>query len=595
MTADSLPRTDRWTRIHAEFLACHATRPNVAIHLVSTPLGLWAALSLAAGVHPYLPIAIGVLAVAGSSLILPAGLAVVHSVVVVGLVAASLAWTPPLAWLVAALIAAYALQDCAHRVSDEPPYDASYRGHPSAGWRRVEHVLLLLPLVLSAVPRARGPLLAGLVPRRSVLTTTLESESEREALRVLRRWVESRNPPAGQTTHWWVRELDERARASYADVSGSSTIASMFRARHGSRARIRPVAGMDEIYVAGPDREESSDRVFYLPHIDGPLAVYPGATLYRCMVALSPNRRIRTSFPLERDGDGDVGIILDEAGAVAFDYHRTPHYISTICDAPAPVPRINLKLHYVVSSPELASWADALSSLSEWYNARARALFLDTLTPHRMRDRLVARSIVWQTRVWQQISRRIGHRNLAFVAVLVAISFAMGRAWPLVVFGSFVHYLLYIATYSSRQSVSFGAFKRDAIFYKTLSLATLGGLYLVHFEFDPVSLALVACGFGTAALATDALGVDRAYFGAELGVCRPSRIERFPYGAIPHPMILGSIVGLIGVGALEPLRRAWPWLIPLHIAFYLAHLFQEIFDLHDGRDRSGPGAAELAP
>jgi hypothetical protein len=45
-------------------------------------------------------------------------------------------------------------------------------------------------------------------------------------------------------------------------------------------------------------------------------------------------------------------------------------------------------------------------------------------------------------------------------------------------------------------------------------------------------------------------------------------------------MILGSIVGLIGVATLDPLREAWPWLVPTHIAFYLAHLLQEILDLH---------------
>jgi hypothetical protein len=118
------------------------------------------------------------------------------------------------------------------------------------------------------------------------------------------------------------------------------------------------------------------------------------------------------------------------------------------------------------------------------------------------------------------------------------------------------------------------------LFWKTVSLAILAMLYLIHFEFDAVSLGLVAFGFGLAALATDALGADRTWFGAELGVCEPARIARFPYGSIPHPMILGSIVGLIGVATLDPLREAWPWLVPTHIAFYLAHLLQEILDLH---------------
>ena len=33
--------------------------------------------------------------------------------------------------------------------------------------------------------------------------------------------------------------------------------------------------------------------------------------------------------------------------------------------------------------------------------------------------------------------------------------------------------------------------------------------------------------------ATFALGVDRTYFGEELGYCPPKRVTRFPYGPTP--------------------------------------------------------------
>ncbi len=592
MSAGSVAPVDRWTRVRTAFLACHATRLNVALHLVSAPLGLWAAFVLTAQIGRAVPVAIGALMVTGSSVVLPARLAAIHAISIGALVTASLMSAIPIPWLVVALAGAYALQEFAHLVSDEPTYESDYQGRPGAWGRFAEHVVLLLPLVLAAAPRARGALLERLVPRRSLLTTRLVEAQDRNALDRLRHWVEARTPASGQTTHWWVRELDETARAVSCAVSGSEAIASMFRERHGPRARIRPVEAMNEVYVAGPDRETSSDRVFYVPHIDGPFAVYPGATLYRCMVAVSPNRRIRTHFPLERNGGAEAVVTLDETEVVAFDYHRTPHYISALDDGAVPTPRINLKLHYVVSSPRLATWADALSNLSARYNEWARSLFLGTLTPDRAIDRFAARAIVWQTHVWQQIARRVGHRNLIFVAALCLVSLAIGSAWPLVLFGSFIHYFLYMAAFSSRLDVSFGVFKRDALFYKSLSLVILGMLYLIHFEFDPVSLGLMSFGFGLAALATDALGLDRTYFGAELGVCEAQKVERFPYGAIPHPMILGSIVGLIGVGALDPLRRAWPWLVPLHIAFYLAHLLQEIFDLHEGRKASRAEPAE---
>ena len=443
----------------------------------------------------------------------------------------------------------------------------------------------------SSPPRPRrGPLIGVLVPRRALLATRLEDADEQSALRILRRWTEQAAPPGGHTIHWWIRELDAPARDAYRRIAESPAIEAMLRARHGASARIRRVEAMNEVYVAGPDREASSDRVFYVPHLDGPFAVFPGATLYRCMVALSPNRRIRTHFPLERSGSEEASVVLDEAEAIAFDYHRTPHYISADPGEGAPIPRINLKLHYVVSPPRLALWADALAALTTAYNTRARELFLETLAPRRPLTRLAARAVVWQTHVWQQMARLLGHRNVLAVVLLCLASLWARSAWPLVLGGSFVHYVLYLAAFESRRDVCFGVFKRDALFWKTLSSAILGLLYLIHFEFDPVSLGLIAFGFGLSALATDALGIDRTFFGAELGFCPAARIERFPYGSIPHPMILGSIVGLIGVAALDPLRAAWPWLVPAHIAFYLVHLAQEILDLHV-REHAVPSGA----
>ncbi len=587
---------DRWTRLQDAFLTGHATRLNVGLHLLSTPLGIFAALSLAAHLGRTVPIAVAVLAVGLTSLFLPARLALVHAIIAAVLVAASLMVSVPVAWGLGLVGAAWLLQNLAHVVSSEATYASDYHDRPGAALRFAEHVLFLLPLVLAATPRARGPLIGAIVPRRALLATRLEDAEDRGALRILRRWAEQRTPADGHTTHWWTSDLGAPARDACRRIAGSAAIESMLRARHGPSARIRIVDGMNEVYVAGPDRETSSDRVFYVPHIDGPFAVFPGATLYRCMVALTPNRRIRTHFPLERAGTEAASVVLDEAEVVAFDYHRTPHYISSEPGEIASVPRINLKLHYIVSPPRLARWADALASLSTAYNTRARDLFLETLVPRRRASRLAARAVVWQTHLWQQIARLLGHRNIFAVALLWALSLAVGSAWPLVVGGSFAHYLLYLATFESRRDVSFGIFKRDALFWKTLSSAILGLLYLIHFEFDPVSLGLIAFGFGLAALATDALGVDRTFFGAELGVCPAARVERFPYGAIPHPMILGSVVGLIGVAALDPLRAAWPWLIPAHVAFYLAHLVQEMLDLHVHEDAvaiSGPGPAPL--
>jgi hypothetical protein len=41
--------------------------------------------------------------------------------------------------------------------------------------------------------------------------------------------------------------------------------------------------------------------------------------------------------------------------------------------------------------------------------------------------------------------------------------------------------------------------------------------YISNFEFDPISLVMIFAGYGIATAAGLALGLDRTYFGVELG------------------------------------------------------------------------------
>ena len=609
MTTGSLSwplRPGCWESTFARFQDCHRHRLNVTIHLLTVHLGIWAFLGLLAKIDPSLAVTSVAATLLLLTRVLPPGLWWANAATTATLLVLNLGWPVAFPWLLIALVTAYGLQDFAHVLTAEPTFDLSYRDAAmpiSERWTRwIEHCLLLSPLTLAAIPCARGSALAWLVPRKAVVHGAITSKAGLAALARLRQWIDRESPRTDTTTHWWPSTLDTETRAAFDQIVRSPEIEAMFRARHGGGARIRPVEAMNEIYVAGPDRAETSDGVFHLPHIDGPLAVFPGATLYRCMVAVGPNARVRTRFPMERNASREEAVILDESRVVAFDYHRTPHLIEAVeaVEAEAEAgPRINLKLHYVVSPSWLPGWADLLAELSAHYNERARRLFLDTLEPETPGDRLSARTVLLNTHVWQSVAARLGHRNLLYLALLCALSIACGTVWPLVVGGSFVHYLLYLAVYGSRRDVSFGVFKRDAIFYKTVSMAILGFLYLSHFEWSLFSILLIGLGFATAAAAARALGFDRTYFGAELGYCPSARIDRFPYGVIPHPMILGSIVGLIGVAASEPFRSAWPWLVPAHVAFYLCHLTQEVFDLHgeggDQRPSDRPRSASSLP
>jgi hypothetical protein len=87
------------------------------------------------------------------------------------------------------------------------------------------------------------------------------------------------------------------------------------------------------------------------------------------------------------------------------------------------------------------------------------------------------------------------------------------------------------------------------------------------------------------AYTTALLGVDGTYFGIELGFVQASKhyVQRFPYGVIPHPMILSQCVALLGLFRHAAFRAAWPYLVPAHICFYMTHMVQEHFDIHKAR------------
>lgn len=94
----------------------------------------------------------------------------------------------------------------------------------------------------------------------------------------------------------------------------------------------------------------------------------------------------------------------------------------------------------------------------------------------------------------------------------------------------------YISTYYIRRGIDFGSFKRDVLLFKSLALAQLIFHYLfprnrAHpFALDLVSIAMILSGYAVSMLATRALGINRTYFAAELGLVEPKWITVFPYG-----------------------------------------------------------------
>jgi Phospholipid methyltransferase len=135
---------------------------------------------------------------------------------------------------------------------------------------------------------------------------------------------------------------------------------------------------------------------------------------------------------------------------------------------------------------------------------------------------------------------------------------------------AFVFAYRYITTFYIRRNIDFGSFKRDVLLFKTIALIQLFYCYLFPgksaFAFDPISVAMIASGYVVSMLATNAIGIDRTYFAAELGLVEPKWISKFPYGYIPHPMIVSQMWALLGFYKAQHFRVEAPYVIQVHLA-----------------------------
>jgi len=186
--------------------------------------------------------------------------------------------------------------------------------------------------------------------------------------------------------------------------------------------------------------------------------------------------------------------------------------------------------------------------------------------------------IFWTKRV-RELEMYAGLNNVALAAFYYVAGLYIHPRFFMVM-TSFTHYCMYIATYHHRDRINFGVFKRNVVFFKTIALTHLGVNYLLalkqnNFEIDHISLAMLIVGYGLSTAATVALGIDQTYFGVELGAMKPNFVGGFPYNCVPHPMIVGSMIGLMGFHKLATFRAELPYLVPVHCLMYMTHMIQE--------------------
>jgi len=154
---------------------------------------------------------------------------------------------------------------------------------------------------------------------------------------------------------------------------------------------------------------------------------------------------------------------------------------------------------------------------------------------------------------------------------------------------SFWHYALYWQAFTFG-TADFGAFKRNAVILKAVSVAAFAFVYL-RVPLDPTSLAVIAGGIFLNARAAAVLGFDRTYYGHEVGGLPLRRVTAFPYSLTAHPMILGNVAAFGGTLLNAGFREQWWPLASLHVAANIGLLVMELA----GAARRRPGCNKERP
>mmetsp|Transcript_20457 Transcript_20457/g.56753 ORF Transcript_20457/g.56753 Transcript_20457/m.56753 type:complete len:719 (-) Transcript_20457:122-2278(-) len=663
--------TEHYRDISGDFEAYHKDPINVALHLITTPLGLIGAFAL---LHRYTKsssaaISLAVIYLLSLAPAVPngvfAGTAFLCGIIV--LLARKVRFGAFSSILL--ICFSYLLQDLAHMGTGEETYQSTYSdgghidlGNP-VGWASMllEHTYYLLPLCvhvalpflivpaeirsiledplpvqmqrLNAFAFLLGPLVAFALGsycldsknkfcffpgapyfHRMILTNLLSKdekinrkqekstvshptavaranpsgrfhESRAEDMSTVRRWALKQDPAVDKSTHYWYKELDGEVKEAFDRCATSTQVEEMFRTLFSNYNYAMDVLpGMNEIYITGPRRDNdpaNSDNVFYSRHVDGPFGLLPFVSVYRCIVGLDKNEMVTTHFPLANWGKnactGDV---------LAFDFNREVHYITRDESKAAESDdfRVVLKLHYCIYPRVLTPLGWLMSWLNTMYNKSFRALFLKTIDPKTPYEHFLAWNVNFNTYLLDRIETVIGQRNLLYIIFCLGMWRATGVYEVFFAMTSIVHYFRYITTFYIRRGIDFGSFKRDVMLFKMLALGQIFYHYFfpstVPFVLDWISILITIAGYAVSSMAAGAIGIDRTYFAAELGLVEPKWIDQFPYGYIPHPMIVSQVVALLGLYKAEHFRTEWPYVVPIHITLYLAHMLQEHFNIY---------------
>ena len=273
----------------------------------------------------------------------------------------------------------------------------------------VTHVLYTIPCLLQLF------FIRVLFPSKDVLIDAIEPGSLHA--RYIAKWVRHTIGSESEhvhhyTYHWWYDGAPDDVRHHFAWLN--SMVLARIKYATPMMYAIDSIAEMNEIYVSSSrQRTNNSDNVFYSENIDGPFYLFPFCSVKRVILAVNKNEHITTVFPRQ-----ELRTMLTDGDFVSFDFNRDIHYIVSTEVVPEE-PRITLKLHYLVYPRGMRWFANLLRRMNAAYDRRARKLFLYTLAPETLPQRLVTKVVNWTTWATYWAEEHVGLHNVLLLGLVL--------------------------------------------------------------------------------------------------------------------------------------------------------------------------------
>lgn len=260
--------------------------------------------------------------------------------------------------------------------------------------------------------------------KNRIITYKFNNNEDLNIINNIKEWSISQNPSNTKSTHWWYYNLPENIKSYYKKLISNNDllikIKKNFNNYNPNSYNIDILDEMNEIYISPPsDVSNTSDKIFYTEHLDGPYFYVPFASCYRTIIAINENKEITTVFsqiPFEiRMNTGDL---------ISFDYHRECHYIKKIENEKNTNYRIVLKVHYCIYNNNKIGriFGKLLGRLTINYNYNFRNLFLYTINPKTYFEKFLAYIMIMSTKFYHDLEYYIGYNNISYILLLYLLS-----------------------------------------------------------------------------------------------------------------------------------------------------------------------------